>query len=232
MDKVVLNYANGTGQKIALIFDESTGGDGIIASADIKTVEDLKGKKVGIDKASTEYFFLNAILKDHNMSMDDLIISDMDASSAGTSFIAGELDAAVVWEPWLTNASQREGGHVLVSSKEYPRIIMDSLTVSKAFYEENPECVEALKNAWCDAIDYYKENPEESIEIMAKGLDLTVEDMKGMLPGVTFMGREENEDFFNKDSENSVYDVAQDMADFWAEIGSISEGLDISGLFE
>ena len=56
--------------------------------------------------------------------------------------------------------------------------------------------------------------------------------MKGMLPGVTFMGREENEDFFNKDSENSVYDVAQDMADFWAEIGSISEGLDISGLFE
>lgn len=232
MDKVVLNYANGTGQKVALIFDESTGGDGIIASADIKTVEDLKGKKVGIDKASTEYFFLNAILKDHNMSMDDLIISDMDASSAGTSFISGELDAAVVWEPWLTNASQREGGHVLVSSKEYPRIIMDSLTVSKTFFEENPECVEALKNAWCDAIDYYKENPEESIEIMARGLDLTVEDMEGMLPGVTFMGRKENEAFFDKSAENNIYDVAQDMADFWAEIGSISADLDINGLFE
>lgn len=231
MDKVVLNYANGTGQKVALIFDESTGGDGIIASQDIQTVEDLKGKKVGIDKASTEYFFLNAVLKDHNMSMDDLNIIDMDASSAGTSFISGELDAAVVWEPWLTNASQREGGHVLLSSKDYPRVIMDSLTVSKTFAEESPECVEALKNAWCDAIDYYRENPDESIEIMAEGLDLTVDDMKEMLPGVTFMGREENEEFFNKDSENNIYDVAQDMADFWAEIGSISPGLDLSGLF-
>ena len=101
MDKVVLNYANGSEQKIALIFDESTGGDGIIASEEIQSVEDLKGKKVGIDFASTEYFFLHKILMDHGMTFDDLDLQDMDASSAGASFIAGDLDAAVVWEPWL-----------------------------------------------------------------------------------------------------------------------------------
>ena len=231
MDKVVLNYANGSEQMIALIFDESTGGDGIIASEEIQSVEDLKGKKVGIDFASTEYFFLHKILMDHGMTFDDLDLQDMDASSAGASFIAGDLDAAVVWEPWLTNASQRDGGHVLVSSADYPRVIMDSLTVSRQFAEEQPEAIEALKEAWCDAIDYYNENPEECVEIMARGLDLTVEDMEGMLPSVTFMGREENAEFFNKANEETVYSIAQDMADFWADINpDVPADLDLTDL--
>lgn len=231
MDKVVLNYANGSGQKVALIFDESTGGDGIIASEEIQSVEDLKGKKVGIDFASTEYFFLHKVLMDYGMTFDDLDLQDMDASSAGASFIAGDLDAAVVWEPWLTNASQRDGGHVLVSSADYPRVIMDSLTVSRQFAEEQSEAIEALKEAWCDAIDYFRENREESIEIMAKGMDLTVEDMESELAGVTFMGREENAEFFNKDNEETVYSIAQDMADFWADINpDVPADLDLGDL--
>lgn len=230
VDKVVSDYASGTDEKIGFIFDESSGGDGIIASADIKTVEDLAGKKVGIDTSSTEFFFLYTILSDHGMTMDDLKLVDMDSASAGAAFLTGELDAAVVWEPWLTNASQRKGGHVLVSSAEYPRVIMDSLVVSGTFYKEHPEAVPALRNAWSDAVDYYKENPEESIKIMAKGLDLTVKDMKDMIPGVKFLGNKENAEFFDEKNKDSIYALVQKMADFWIDQGVAKKDLDVSEL--
>lgn len=230
VDKVVSDCASGAEEMIGFIFDESSGGDGIIASADIQSVEDLAGKKVGIDKSSTEYFFLYTVLTDHGMSMDDLELVDIDSSSAGAAFITGELDAAVTWEPWLTNASQRDGGHLLVSSAEYPRTIMDSLVVSTSFAEEHPEVIPALLNAWSDAIDYYMENPEESIQIMADGLDLTYEDMESMIPGVTFMGLKENQEFFDENNEDSIYAVVQKMADFWIAEGVADADFDASGL--
>ena len=164
------------------------------------------------------------------MTMDDLKLVDMDSASAGAAFLTGELDAAVVWEPWLTNASQRKGGHVLVSSAEYPRVIMDSLVVSGTFYKEHPEAVPALRNAWSDAVDYYKENPEESIKIMAKGLDLTVKDMKDMIPGVKFLGNKENAEFFDEKNKDSIYALVQKMADFWIDQGVAKKDLDVSEL--
>ena len=230
VDKVVSDFASGTNEKIGFIFDESSGGDGVIAAAEIQSVEDLAGKKVGIDTSSTEFFFLYTILADHNMTMADLDIVDIDSASAGAAFITGNLDAAVVWEPWLTNASQREGGHILVSSAEYPRVIMDSLVVSGSFYEAHPEAVTALRNAWSDAVDYYLANPEEGIQIMADGLELTVQDMEEMIPGVTFLGNKENEEFFDENNEDSIYALVQTMADFWISQGVADEGLDVSGL--
>ena len=193
-------------------------------------MEDLAGKKVGIDTSSTEFFFLYTILADHGMTMDDIDLVDIDSASAGAAFITSELDAAVVWEPWLTNASQREGGHVLVSSAEYPRVIMDSLVVSGDFYKEHPEAVAALRNAWSDAVDYDLPNPEEGIQIMADGLDLTVEDMESMIPGVTFLGNKENEEFFDESNEDNIYALVQTMADFWVSQGVADEGLDVSEL--
>lgn len=230
LDREVIHFAKGTPETIILAMAESLGGDGIVATADIQTVQDLKGATVGLDKSSTAYFFFLTVLEQYGMTEDDVTIYEMSAGDAGAAFVAGRLDAAVVWEPWLTNASQRDGGHVLVSSAEFPRTIVDIITLREEFVKENPEAVVALTMAWFEAIEFYRANPDEGNEIMAKAMGLSKEDIEEMAAGVAFFGREENLDFFNRSSKDNIFEVAQRAIKFWQDEGIITTEVDIDSL--
>jgi NitT/TauT family transport system substrate-binding protein len=222
VDREVIHYANGAPITFVCAMDQSFGGDGIIASADIQSVADLAGKTVGLDKSSTSYFFFLAILDKYNVDESTINIQEMTAGDAGAAFVAGRLDAAVAWEPWLTNAGQREGGHVLASSRDFPGMIVDVISMRQDFVEQNPEAVQGLVDAWNEAIAFYKENPEEGNQIMAKALGLTEEEVAEMAEGVQFMGQEENLAFFDSEpSEGTIYSLSNLALEFWTEKGII-----------
>lgn len=232
LDREVIHYAKGTPEVFVFAMDESAGGDGIIAREEIATVEDLKGATIGLDKSSTAYFFFLTVLDKYGVQEEEVNILEMGAGDAGAAFVAGKLDAAVVWEPWLTNASQREGGHVLVSSKEFPRTIVDVITMREDFVQQHPEAVTGLTKAWFDAVDFYRENPDEGNEIMARALGLNKEEVAEMAAGVAFFGQEENLAFFNDEADDSVVAVTKRAAGFWQEKGIIDAEPDIDKLID
>ena len=201
LDREIISYASGTPEEVLLAMDESSGGDGIVASAEIQSIQDLAGKKVGLDTSSTAYFFFLTVLDSVGMTKDDVTIVDMDSDFTGPSFIAGDIDAAVTWEPFLSTAGEREGGHLLLDSSEFPGTIVDVLTVCSDLSEEAKQ---ALANSWYDAIDFLEVNPEEAAEIMSEGLELSMEDTLGELAGVTSYGREGNAAFIDKNNENNI----------------------------
>lgn len=230
LDREVIHFAKGTPETFILAMDESSGGDGIIAKKEISDVAGLKGASVGLDKSSTSYFFFLTVLQKYGLTEADVEIQEMSAGDAGAAFVAGKLDAAVSWEPWLTNASQRDGGHILVSSKDFPGTIVDVITLRQDFAEANPKAVTGLTKAWFDAIDYYKSNSDEGNEIMAKAFGLEKEEIADMAKGVSFLGKEENLAFFDKSAENSIYKLAETASKFWKENGIIEEDLEIDKL--
>lgn len=230
LDRDIIQYAAGAPEQYVCTMDCSTGGDGLIATADIKTVDDLAGKTVALDKAATSYFFFLQVLADSNITEDQINIVEMGNDEAGQAFIAGQVDAAVTWEPALSNCSEREGGHILVSSADYPKAIIDVLTVSSTFAQEHPSFYEDMAECWYQAVDYLNANFEEGCEIMAKGLDLSVEDVKAECAGITFYGRAENAEFNDLSKEENVVDIANMAAGFWVEKG-IMETNDLSGFF-
>lgn len=230
LDRDVIHYASGTPEQYLCTMDMSTGGDGIIASEEIQSVDDLAGKTVALDKSATSYFFFLAVLADSNITEDDITIVEMGNSEAGTAFVSGNVDTAVTWEPWLSTAGDREGGHILVTSEQYPKTIIDCLTVNSNFAAENPNTVAALEEAWYQSIEYLNENPEESYKIMAEGLSLTEEEVQAECAGITFLGREENAEFNSEETEENVYDIADLAANFWLEKGLI-DSADLSGFF-
>lgn len=232
LDREVIHFAKGTPEVFVFAMDESSGGDGIVAKAEITSVEDLKGATVGLDKSSTAYFFFLTILDAYGLQEEDVDIQEMGAGDAGAAFVAGKLDAAVVWEPWLSNASQREGGHVLVDSSEFPRTIVDVVTVSKDFADKHPEAITGLTKAWFEAVDYYRENPDEGNEIMAKALGISPEEVAEMASGVAFFGREENQSFFAEEGEDTVFTVTDRAAGFWLEKGIIDSKPNLNELID
>jgi NitT/TauT family transport system substrate-binding protein len=218
VDTNVRTIAAGVDLVQVMVVDDSNGADGILASGDIQSVEDLAGKDVGVKVGATSYVFLLSILKDAGMSVDDINVVDMNPGEAGTAFVAGQVDAAVTWEPFLTRGNKREGGHILVSSADAPGLIVDSLTIRRDWVDAHPDAVVGLIQGYNDAYNLWQESPDEALPIMAKSQGVSTKDYEATLPGVTFYGPEEIATFMNAPADQTgVLKLTSYINDFWVE---------------
>ena len=233
-DPNIKMFANGTPSRYVLTMDASNGADGLVAGADIKTLDDLRGKSVALDKsASSYYFFLQALENGSSLTEDDIDVIEMgDTTQAGLAFMSGKVDAAIMWEPELSEALESvDGAHALVTSADYPDTILDSLVVNADFAAENPDIVAAVEDAWYKAVDFLNQSPDEAYELMASGFEeVSAEDVAGDVQGLAFMGKAENESLNNQASANNIYGISQKMADFWKEKGECATS-DITEFF-
>ncbi len=219
LDRDIIQFNAGAPEQYVCTMDASTGGDGIVATADIKTMDDLAGKTVALDKSATSYFFFLQALQDSNIKEEDINIVEMGNDEAGEAFLAGNVDAAVTWEPALSSCGDREGGHKLVTSADYPKAIIDVLTVGKGLAEKHPDIYEKLADCWYKSVDYVESNFDDACVIMGKGLDLDPEEVKAECAGITFYNKKMNEEFNDLSKPGNVKEIAEMAAGFWVEKG-------------
>jgi NitT/TauT family transport system substrate-binding protein len=118
IDTMLLYLKTGKEFQYVLALDDSAGGDAIVARKEIKSVKDLKGKKVAFAEGSVSQFFLNVLLRESGLSQKDVDAVNMKPGDAGAAFVAEKVDAAVTWEPWVTKSKNTAFGHVLVDSSD------------------------------------------------------------------------------------------------------------------
>ncbi len=184
IDLLVSKRAEDTPIVAVLEIDHSVGSDGIVATEDIKTVEDLIGKKVAFTRDDVGETFISYLFYKKGMSLDDITIVHRKPDDAWLAFLEGKVDAAVTWEPWLSKAKQRDGGHILISTRQVPEIIIDTLNIREDIVKNNPELVKGLMRGWFKAVTYCKEHPVEASEIIAKHYDVTPEEYREQITGL------------------------------------------------
>lgn len=220
LDIVSLNIVNGVDEVVVLELDRSNGGDGIVATNDIKTVADLKGKTIATREGDPGHFLLLYLLHEAGLSENDVIIQDMDAGAAGAAFVAGQVDAAATWEPWISQAIEREDGSVLITSADAPGLIVDVLAGRREFVDNNPEETKAVLRAWFKALKFKDENPEEAYQILANAMKLSVEEYKDIESGLTWTYYGDNvKDFGTKENPGKMYEVMRNAQKIWYEEG-------------
>ncbi|HYB21581.1 MAG TPA: ABC transporter substrate-binding protein [Thermodesulfobacteriota bacterium] len=206
--------------KQVLALDDSHGGDGIVSKKEIKSIKDLKGKTVAAQLgAGASYFWLNYVLAQDGMKLSDLKAIDMKAGDAGSAFVAGKVDAAVTWEPWLSKARETPFGHILLASDKTPGIIVDSLAFKPDFLKKRGEDVKKIVAAWNEAVKFAADNPQEADAIMAKFTGQKPEEFTKEKTGVRFYGQKENKEYFGTaKNPGLLYQVTQRAADLWFEL--------------
>src|SRR5438128_12358800 len=125
------------------------------------------------------------VLQKNGLSLSDVKEQNMKSGEAGAAFVAGQVDVAVTWEPWLSKAKARVDGKILVSSKEYPDLIMDSFAFRKDFIDKYPATVKEFMKAYYDAFDWFQKNTTEGLGIVAKATSETADDVKADLETLT-----------------------------------------------
>jgi NitT/TauT family transport system substrate-binding protein len=162
---------NAAGVATTQIFqlDVSHGADGIAAKPGIDKVSDLKGKTVAASAPGTSpYFLLAFVLAKNGMSMKDVTVVNMEPGPAAQALLAGQNDAAVTYEPYLSSVrSAPDKGKIIATTLDYPAV-MDTFGCNAAFLKENPEAAKALAASYYDALDMIKTDKDKSYEIMGK----------------------------------------------------------------
>lgn len=225
VDAGLLYLKKPTDFQYVVAIDDSDGGDGIVANKSIKTIADLKGKRVAVDQGSVSEFYLNVLLAKAGLKESDLQVVNMTAADAGGAFVARRVDAAVTWEPWLSRGKKTDFGHLLVDSSTTPGLITDVMIAKTDWVKTHAKDVEGIVKAWEDAVAYYEAHPDESIEIMAKGVGGWLKDpkeFKATLHGIKFYDAAANKAFFGtQEKPGPIAKTVQAAIDVWSSHGKL-----------
>lgn len=233
LNDTISAVATGSDQVVILVNDNSTGNDKIIVREGINTIAALKGKKVAAEPGTVDHFLLLLGLEKAGLTQADIDFQPLETGKAAAAFLAGQVDAVGVFAPFTTKALLRPGSKELFSSREFPGAISDHISVSRQLIEKRPQDVQDLVNSWFATLDYLRQNPEKSTEIMAERAGVTVEEYKDYDAGTRLFSLAENLKAFEPGNDmSSLPYAAQQLSKFLAKSGITQKEPDLSKLFD
>jgi len=213
--------------KAILQYDWSRGGDAIAVDASIKSVADLRGKKLACAEFTpSHYFALYALTHGGLTNRDVEWVFTTSAVEAANVFKAGRVDAAVSWSPDVYIAArERQGGHILASTREASNLIADIFVARGDFIERYPEDVRRFVGGWLKGVDLANANPDSTAALLAKSFSgIGLEDAKSMLQDVKLPNYAENRAFFDPEGSlanyHTIYKTSQGI---WRKIGEVKD---------
>ncbi len=225
--------ARGVPLRVVLVNDNSHGGDALIAKPHYRSVRDLRGRRVATEMGTVDHFLLLRALARHGMTEDDVDFVNMTINDAGPAFIAGRLDAAVLWEPFLSKAVAQGKGRILFSSRDTPGLIPDLLVLGEKVVRERPEEVRRILTAWFDALAWWRAHPDEALAIMAKYAETPVSDYRLLVNGVRIFTLADNLRAFEaRDDFQSLAYTGARTAAFLKEKGLLDRVPDVRTIID
>jgi NitT/TauT family transport system substrate-binding protein len=201
--------------KIALMEDVSLEADAVVScNPDIQSIEDVEGAKVAFEEFSVSDVLFRYALNEAGVDFESIDYTPIPASDAGTAAVAGRVDVAVTYEPYL-QAAIEEGDNceIIYTAGENPGLISDGLAVNTEFAESNPEAVVGVLQAWGDAIDYYNENTKDAQAIIAENVGSKPEELATTFEGVELFDLQQSVDYLESGYETLWNDIRQVMVD-------------------
>lgn len=214
----------GFGSHAFLMVDWSRGADGVIGKQGINSIEDLAGKTIAFAPYTPSHFLLYNGLKTSGLGTDqrteifNKAVHTKDGIEPATLFAQEKVDAAVAWDPDMSDAvSKRPGSKKIYDTKIANRLVADILVVSDSFSSKHPQTVLKFAQGWLEGVEFIKQQPERAYGLIGtvKDFNIPADLAKTMLGGVKLADYADNRAFMGSAGSNSDYDnilsMAQDM---------------------
>ncbi|MFT8314087.1 MAG: aliphatic sulfonate ABC transporter substrate-binding protein [Clostridium sp.] len=138
-------------------------------NSSIKSVKDLKGKKVATTKGSYMHKTLAQMLQANGLSIKDIQFINMNTSDSEAALFSNQLDAIVESNTGAAKLVTKKQGRVLLDCRDNPEWKGMNIVISRTeFAKENPEVITGLIKGFEKARDFVNKNPEETKTIWAK----------------------------------------------------------------
>jgi NitT/TauT family transport system substrate-binding protein len=215
--------ASGTPSVALLLNDYSNGNDMVVAKAGIDSIQQLEGKKVGVEVGFVSHLLLLNALKGAKLSDKDIQIVNVPTDQTPQALKSGSVDAIVAWQPNSGQALREvAGSKAIFTSADLPGIIYDVLAVNpKSLAERQPDW-EKVASVWFRIADYIQDekNRTDVLSIMSARVGLSPDQYAGLIGGTFFLGAEGNAKHYRAgDSLESVFFSSQMVDGFNMEHG-------------
>jgi NitT/TauT family transport system substrate-binding protein len=194
--------------------DWSRGGDAIVADDSVKRIEDLYQKKISLALFTPSHWLLEYNLQSSNLDEDKRneivrgLVGKNASPDARADFVAGKVDAAVVWEPDVAEAlDKRPNSHVLVSTRDARKLIADLMVAREDFIRDHPDVIRAFVEGWIvDGTVQANREPDTVVRLLMANeplyRDLGPEVTQKNLATVKWADLADNTEMFNLDGKD------------------------------
>lgn len=195
-------------------------GEAILVPKDsgIKTIADLKGKKVALNKGSNVHYLLVKALEKAGVAYADITPTFLTPADARAAFEKGSVDAWVIWDPFQAAAEAATGartisnGEGIVSNHQF-------YLSAKTFAQGNPKVVEALLAELADVDGWVKS------DVKAAAAQLSV---STGIPAPVLEVALNRQSYGIKPISDEVIKAQQDIADTFHALGLLPQKITVS----
>ncbi|MGA2563208.1 MAG: ABC transporter substrate-binding protein [Steroidobacteraceae bacterium] len=210
--------AGGARNLIILATDYSNGNDMIVARPGIKTIQELKGKKVGIEIGLVEHLLLLDGLKKAGMSQNDVTLVNSKTNETPQVLASGQVDAIGAWQPNSGMAMKAvPGARPVYTSAQAPGLIYDVLMVSPSSLAAHRAEYLKLIHVWDRVVKYINDpaTQPDAVSIMAARVGLTPAQYLPLLAGTHLLDVAAGKKVFVKaEGLGSLYGSSSIVDDF------------------
>jgi sulfonate transport system substrate-binding protein len=173
-------FAQAGGGDIAYVLATGSSAHGIVVHKDspIRSLEDLKGKRVAFGKGSSAHNVTLKALTRAGLSYQEIQPIYLGPAEAVAAFTGGKIDAWVIWDPYYALAEQKLGARVIADTGRIPELASNSFYVAnRHFAQRFPHVVRAALDSLIETIHWADAHRDEVAALLAKstGLDLAVQ---------------------------------------------------------
>lgn len=188
------------GYELVLLEDVSLTADAMIGGEGIDSVADLVGNQVAFGYGGVSALVYYDALAKNGIDPADIETVNLEPADAGNAMIAGQVPAAVTYEPYVSTVlAGSDEAKVIYSAGETPGLISDGLFVDPEYAAEHPEVIEGLAVAWGRAVEYISEHTEDAQDIIGEAIGIPADQRATMFDGLEFYTLEDSQQMLAPD---------------------------------
>lgn len=191
LDECLLGREGGLDVRAVLVFDYSAGADVILARPGIQRLEEVRGKRVGIEETAAGALMLAKLLEAAGLTPADIEKVRVTADRHLQAYLGDEVDVLATWEPIATQL-QAQGARRLLDSSAFPGLIVDVLVARAEALEQAPDNFRRLLAGYFQALDHLRRAPDDACRKMAPRLGIRPDEVKAALGGLHFVDLADN----------------------------------------
>ena len=209
----------GKDYRVVFVLNVSHGADGIVGQPGIRSIAELKQKRVGVELMGLGGYVLTRALQKADMETKEVIPINMTATiEAYSAFSEKRVDAVVTFEPILTRLITERGGTLLFTSREIQDEIINVVIFHKdALKNRREACLKVLRG-YLKARDFWKKEPDQAITIMSRRERVSPDYFRKSLTGLLIPDLTANLTYFGlADTENYFMETLKNFERFMEE---------------
>ena len=171
-------FAQAAGANLVYVGNEpaSPASEAIVVpkGSSLRTLADLKGKKIALNKGSNVHYLLLKALEKAGVAYADIQPVFLPPADARAAFERGSVDAWAIWDPFLAAAEKQLGARVLADGKGLVANYQFYLA-SRTYAEKHPEILRIVLDEVAKVDDWGRNNPDEVATILSAQTGLSKE---------------------------------------------------------